>query len=204
MILLILELTANFYASVGVMVGVIVASIIVRAGFGYSFATWRFHVRGVPIRGGTDIGWLRDLTVAKIMRSDAHLVPEDMPLAALRAAFPLGGTKRAFLHDKEGHYAGMILTADAHNHDLDDKLAAMTAKDLRQGETNFLLPQQSVRSALTLFATAEIETLGVVTNASERRLLGFVTEAYALRRYSQELERARAADLGDSTLFGPA
>ena len=58
MILLILELTANFYASVGVMIGVIVASIIVRSCFGYSFATWRFHVRGVPIRGAADIGWI--------------------------------------------------------------------------------------------------------------------------------------------------
>jgi hypothetical protein len=31
-----------------------------------------------------------------------------------------------------------------------------------------------------------------------------MTEAYALRRYNQELERARAEDLVASTLFGPS
>lgn len=204
MILLILELTENFYASVGVMIGVIVASIIVRVGFGYSFATWRFHVRGVPIRGAADIGWIRDLTVSKLMRRDAQTVAEDLPLAELRAQFPLGGTKWAFLLDKNGNYAGMVLTADAHNPDLDEKLPTMTAGDLRQGESQFLLAHQNVRAALIAFAKGELEVLPVLASASDRKVVGLVTEAYALRRYSQELERSRAGDLRDQTLFGPA
>jgi CIC family chloride channel protein len=204
MILLILELTANFYVSVGVMIGVIVASIIVRVGFGYSFATWRFHVRGVPIQSGADIGWIRDLIVSKLMRRDAQTVAEDLPLAELRAQVPLGGTKWVFLLDPAGNYAGMIPTADAHNPDLDERLAGMVARDLRQGETEFLLPHQNVRIALERFARAELEVLPVLASADDRKIVGFVTEAYALRRYSQELERARAGDLRDNTLFGPA
>lgn len=43
----------------------------------------------------------------------------------------------------------------------------------------------------------------MVDNALDRRVIGFVTEAYALRQYRQELERARAEEMGDSTLFGP-
>ncbi len=203
MILLILELTANFYASVGVMTGVIVASIIVRAGFGYSFATWRFHVRGVPVRGATDIGWIRDLTVDKLMRRDAQTVANDLPLLELRMQFPLGGTKRAFLLDKDGNYVGMIHTADAHNPDLDDKLSSTTARDLRRGEGQFLLADQNVRVALERFAQAELEVLPVVASANDLKVVGFVTEAHALRRYSQELEHARAGDLRDNTLFGP-
>jgi hypothetical protein len=34
-------------------------------------------------------------------------------------------------------------------------------------------------------------------------VVDFVTEAYALRQYRQKLARARAEELGDSTLFGP-
>lgn len=204
MILLILELTTNFYATVGVMIGVIVASVIVRAGFGYSFATWRFHVRGVPIRGAADIGWIHDLTVNKLMRRDPQTVAEDLPLTALRARLPLGGAKWAFLLDKDGNYAGMITTADVHNPDLDENLANMTSADLRQGATEFLLAHQNVRIALDRFAKSELEVLPVLASASDRRVVGFVTEAYALRRYSQELERARAGDLRDNTLFGPS
>jgi len=204
MILLILELTSDFYVALGVMVGVIVASIVTRMAFGYSFATWRFHVRGVPIHGASDVGWVRDLTVGKLMRRDAHLAPEDTPLATLRERFPLGGPKRIFLTDANGQYAGIVLTADIHKPDLTEKLAKLTARDLRHGETDFLLPQQNVRVALERFVNAELEALPVLASAADRRAIGFLTEAYALRRYNQELEGARGDDLKDSALLGPA
>ena len=63
MVFLVLEGTGNFPVTVGVMVGVVIASTIVRLTFGYSFSTWRFHQRGIGIRGPHDIGWLADLTV---------------------------------------------------------------------------------------------------------------------------------------------
>jgi CIC family chloride channel protein len=204
MILLILEMTANFYVAVAVMVGVIVASIIVRLTFGYSFATWRFHLRGVPIRGAADIGWIRDLTVGKLMREDVHVAAEDLPLAEFRRRFPLVGPKRVFLTDKDGYYAGIVLASDAHNPDLDERLEELRAHDIRQGETQFLLPHQNVRAALDRFMNAEIEALPVLASATDHRIVGFMTEAYALRRYNQELERARAEDLVASTLFGPS
>jgi CIC family chloride channel protein len=78
MILLVLKLTGSFPAAVGVMVGVIVASVTVRLTFGYSFAAWRFHLRGVPIRGAYDIGWIHDLTVEKLMRRDVQTAPLGM------------------------------------------------------------------------------------------------------------------------------
>ena len=53
---------ADFPVTVGVMVGVVIASTIVRLTFGYSFSTWRFHQRGLGIRSPHDIGWLADLT----------------------------------------------------------------------------------------------------------------------------------------------
>jgi CIC family chloride channel protein len=74
---------------------------------------------------------------------------------------------------------------------------------LRQGEAHFLLPHQNVRAALERFSTAKIETLPVLASVTDRKAIGFVTEAYALRRYSEELERARGDDFSDTTLFGP-
>jgi CIC family chloride channel protein len=43
-----------------------------------------------------------------------------------------------------------------------------------------------------------------VNDLSNRRVVGFVTEAYVLKRYNQELERRRSEELGDSELFGPS
>ena len=41
----------------------------------------------------------------------------------------------------------------------------------------------------------------VLNSATERDVLGYVTEAYALKRYTQELERMRGAELGQRDLF---
>ena len=66
MVFLVLEGTGNFPVTVGVMVGVVIASTIVRLTFGYSFSTWRFHQRGIGVRSPHDIGWLADLTVGRL------------------------------------------------------------------------------------------------------------------------------------------
>ncbi|MBV9014741.1 MAG: chloride channel protein, partial [Alphaproteobacteria bacterium] len=204
MILLVLELTGSLPAALSVMVGAIIASVVVRLTFGYSFATWRFHLRGVPIRGAHDVGWVRELTAGALMRRDFHTAALGMTVAEFRGKYPLGGPKRVFVVDGEQRYRGFVLTADVHNPDLDDPSAERVIDDLRQGEEAFLLPTQNIREALERFSSGEIETLAVLSDLTERRVLGFLTEAYALRRYNQELERARSEELGERTLFGPA
>ena len=204
MIFLVLELTGSFLATLGVMVGVINASLVVRLAFGYSFATWRFHLRGVPIRGAYDIGWLEDLTVGRLMRRDVQTTSAGTTIGEFRQRFPLGATKRVFLVDDGNRYAGIAVTADVHNPDLDDKLDQPLGAGLRVAASQFLLPEQNVRVALGRFINAETETLAVLDGVRTFRVVGFLTEGYALRRYNEELERSRADELGDRTLFGPA
>ena len=55
--------------------------MIVRELFGYSFATWRFHLRGEAIRGPHDVGWMRDLSVRKLMRADVPTLPATLTIA---------------------------------------------------------------------------------------------------------------------------
>jgi CIC family chloride channel protein len=203
MIFLVLELTGSFPAALGVMVGVIVASLVVRQTFGYSFATWRFHVRGVPIRGGFDVGWIEDLSVGKMMRRDAPTMPLGTTVGEFRKRFPLGGPNPVFLVDRGGRFAGIVATADAYNPDLDQKLD-QPIDELRTTVDQFLLPEQNVRTALRRFSSSETETLAVVSDAKTLHVVGFLTEGYALRRYSQELERSRAEELGEHSLYGPA
>lgn len=202
MILLVLESTADFRAAIGVMVGVVVAAVAVRHWFGYSFATWRFHLRGMRIRSPHDIGWIEDLTARRLMRRDAHVVPDTLPLEALRQRFPLGSTKRVFVENADGDYGGMIDMTEAHSPDR--AVADLTAGALAKGARRFLLPQYNIRTVLSLFADGQEETLAVVADERGCHVVGFVTEAYALRRYNQELERQHADELGSSELYGPA
>src|SRR5207253_11209385 len=72
-----LETTGDLWLTTAVLIAVIIAAQVTREGFGYSFATWRFHLRGETIRSAADIGWMRDLTVGRMMRRDLQTVPVD-------------------------------------------------------------------------------------------------------------------------------
>jgi CIC family chloride channel protein len=182
MVLLVLESTGDFPVTLGVIIGVVMASTVVRLTFGYSFSTWRFHLRGLPLRGGQDIGWISDMTAAKLMRTDVRSVPLNLPLAELRAQVPLGSAKWLFAVDRQGHYAGMIDVAAAHDPDLLDLT-----------ET---LPTDTIRTILAAFTQARAETLPVVRSRTDRQVIGSVSEAFCLKRYAQELERRRHDELG--------
>jgi len=201
MVFLVLEATGDFPVTLGVLTGVITASTIVRLTFGYSFSTWRFHVRGLGIRGAHDVGWISDLTVARMMRSDPKLVRSDMSLRALRAKYPVGAIKNVYAVDPDGRYVGEIDMLTVHDPQIDDALDFTVVADLAGKKAVFLLPSENVRTALARFDQTQTEALPVLSARADPRVVGFLTEAYALRRYTQELERRRAAELGDENLF---
>lgn len=196
MVLLVLESTGDFPVTLGVIIGVVVASTVVRLTFGYSFSTWRFHLRGLPLRGGHDIGWIADMTAAKLMRTDVRSVPLNLPLADLRAQVPLGSAKWLFAVDRHGHYAGMIDVASAHDPELLDLTETLLAADLVAGHQSFVLPTNDIRTILRAFTKARAETLPVVNSREDRQVIGSVSEAFCLKRYAQELERRRHDELG--------
>lgn len=197
MIFLVLEFTGDLAIASGVMVAVVVTTVFVRRAFGYSFSTWRLHLRGETIRSALDVGWARDLTVVKLMRREARTANETMTVAAFRKRFPVGGTERVFLLDDKGRYAGLVLVPEIHAPDNDREADTRPVRDLRQAQASYLFPRQTIDKVLETFEAAEIETLAVVDDPSALRVLGYVTESHALKRYSQELERRRREYAGE-------
>lgn len=186
MVVLSLETTGDLSVTVAALVASAIAALIVRELFGYSFATWRFHLRGETIRGPHDVGWIRDLNVGRLMRRDAPTLPSDVAIETARAMFPLGSTKQFFLLDHEGRYAGLVLTADLHTatQPLSTPVATLALPSQAR-----LVPQMNIRQALDAFEESETDVLPVIDDDASRHILGLVTEAHALRRYGEELER---------------
>jgi chloride channel protein, CIC family len=201
MILLVLEATSDFSATLGVTVAVIVSIIVVRHGFGYSFATWRFHLRGVALHSPHDVGWLHDLQVANLMRRDFAVVPADLPLQELCRQFALDGTMRVFAVNEAGGYLGNIDLVEAHGSVQRPGSESLVARDIARGAEHFLTPGQPVRETLDHFIASAAETLAVVDNPRDRRVQGYLSEAFALRRYYRELEARHREELGDDELF---
>jgi CIC family chloride channel protein len=201
MIMIVLETTGQFGAMIGVMVGVVTAAIAVRHWFGYSFATWRFHLRGLSIRSPEDVGWINELLVGPMMRRDPAVISADLPLDGLRQRFPAGSGRQVFVVDGRGGFYGIIDPSDASlvNHADDSK----TVGEVVSQPAPFLLPSDNLRTALDRFSRAAQETLPVVDNAKDRRIIGYMSEAYALRRYAHELERHRGGRQDDAGIFSP-
>src|SRR5436309_16003800 len=108
MVLLLLGVIGTFPVTVAVVVGVVSASTFVRLSFGYSFSTWRFHQRGIGIRSPHDIGWLADLTVGRLMRTDTKVVLDTTPLRELREKFPPGAAKHVLVVSECGAFVGTL------------------------------------------------------------------------------------------------
>jgi CIC family chloride channel protein len=162
--------------------------------FGYSFATWRFHLRGETIRSAADIGWMRDLTVEKMMRSDVETTKATATIGKFREAHPLGSTIYVVAVDDLDRYVGLVLVAEAHGVDVAPERAV---KDLLHFSDELLLPEMAVKEAVLAFDRAEAEALVVVDSFLDRRVVGLLTEAYVLRRYAAALEGRRRELVGE-------
>jgi CIC family chloride channel protein len=189
-----LESTGDLWLSTVVLVAVIISTQITRELFGYSFATWRLHLRGETIRSAADVGWIRDLTVRRLMRPDVLTVNAAMPIAEFRAKFPLGSKTQVVAVDDGGHYAGMVFVSDAHAVDLDTK---EPLNSILHYPRVVLHPGMNIREAIAAFDVTEAESLTVV-ETGDQRPIGILTEAHAMRRYAEESERRRREVVGDS------
>lgn len=187
MTFLALETTGSFPLTVAVLAASVVSALTVRRSFGYSFATWRFHLRGEAIRSAVDIGWMRNMTVGRMMRREVRQIRLDAGIGAFCRDYPLGSTTRVVAIDAAGRYAGIIPVAEAHAHD--DKPTPLSA--LLHHADHVLTPLMTIKEAVEAFELAEADALVVVDTLESRRVIGLLTEHYALRRYMEELERRR-------------
>jgi CIC family chloride channel protein len=182
-----LESTGSLPLTIAVLAACVISALTVRRTFGYSFATWRFHLRGEAIRSAVDIGWMRNLTVGRMMRREVRTVRAGTPLTAFKRDFPLGATQRAVVLDDDDRYAGIVLPPEAHA----DEDNAHKVGDIIHHSDTMLLPQMTIKEAVAMFENAEADALAVVDGPETKHVIGLLTEQYALRRYSEELERRR-------------
>jgi CIC family chloride channel protein len=192
MAMLVLEATGNFSLTGAVLAASLVASIIVRQFFGYSFSTWRLHLRGETIRSARDVGWVKTLTAGRMMRREPNLAATAISIGEFRRRFPLGSTSRVVLVDDAQCYAGIIdpALAFAEGHEAS---AALGSLDVSRHFT--LRPNMDIVEVMQAFDEAQTDELAIVDDRSQ--VLGILTEAYVRRRYAEELEKAQREMFGE-------
>jgi CIC family chloride channel protein len=192
MTMLVLETTHDFALTGLAATAAICASSFVRETFGFSFSTWRLHTRGESIRSARDVGWVRNLTVGKMMQRAPETAAAVLLVADFRRRFPLGSTNKVVLTDARGRYFGMLETARAFDTAIgaDAEIGTLaTLKDV------VLRPAQDVRAAMQMFDVTEADYLAVVDE--EGLVLGTLSERFAHRRYTDEVEKAQREMFGE-------
>jgi CIC family chloride channel protein len=189
---LVLEATRDFQLTGIVLTASLVASALVREIFGYSFSTWRLHLRGEVIKSARDIGWVRQLTAGKMMRKAPVALPATISIAEFRRRTPLGSTSRVILLDEDEHYAGMAPTAQAYIDGV-DKEAEIATLARRPDET--MTPERNISEVMQAFDRLGVDDLAVVDG--DGGVLGLLTETHVRKRYADELEKAQRALFGE-------
>ncbi len=197
MTFLALEVTGDFPITALVLASVITSSLVVRGTFGYSFATWRFHLRGESIRSAHDVGWIRNLTVGRLMRSDVKKGNIKMNLQDFKEAFPIGSAQRVVLVDDSDKYAGIVLVPEIYANMVETDDTKRSLSEFIRYKNDFLTPQMNAKQAAAIFDKTESEALAVLNNLIERKVVGQLSESHTLRRYTEELDRRRREISGE-------
>ncbi|MGO4439939.1 chloride channel protein [Rhizobium sp. RAF56] len=197
MTFLALEITGDFPITALVLAAVITSSLVVRTTFGYSFATWRFHLRGESIRSAHDVGWIRNLTVERMMRPDIRTARAGISMEEFQRDFPIGSTQRVIIVEEGDKYAGIVLVADIYASPVDTVEEGRGVADFVRYRNDFLQPLMNAKQAAAIFDKTESEALAVVNNLIERKVIGQLSESHTLRRYSEELDRRRREVSGE-------
>jgi CIC family chloride channel protein len=196
MTFLVLESTGDFGITAAALTASLFSSLIVRESFGYSFSTWRLHLRGETIRSAHDVGFLRSLTAGTMMRPVRGSIAAGSGLAEARRRFPLGSIKQAVITDDQGAYAGLLPIAALYAEAAEPAKAAATVAALAEHKDAALAPEMTIKEIMQAFDRTGADELVVVDPAGHP--LGMVSESYATRRYADELEKARRDLIGEN------
>jgi CIC family chloride channel protein len=192
MVMLVLQATHDFALTGAVLAAALVSSTIVRETFGYSFSTWRLHLRGETIKSARDVGWVKTLTAGQMMRREVKPTRAATTIGEFRRCVPLGATSRTVLVDANDRYAGIVQTPAAYDEKLSqDALIATLAVNIDAA----LAPTMDIAEVMLRFDASGADELAVLDE--NRSVLGILSESFVRRRYAEELEKAQRDLFGE-------
>jgi CIC family chloride channel protein len=196
MTFLVLETTGDFGIAAAALTASLFSSVVARETFGYSFSTWRLHLRGQTIRSANDVGFLRSLTAGTMMRPVRGSIAAEASLAEARRRFALGSISQAVITDGTGAYAGLLRVAALYVEPAEPAKSPTTVGALAEHKDAALTPEMTIKEIMEAFDRTRADELAVVDPAGQP--LGMVSESYATRRYADELEKARRDLIGEN------
>jgi len=197
-ILMVFELTGDYELTIGVMIATVIASLITRHAFGFSFFTWQLDRRGLNLRQGREQGLLHAVHVCDVMRGDHRAVAPGAGMAEIRRSLQKTHHGELFVVDGDGRLHGTITLADLADSAFDTELdMLLNAEDVCRHRPPVLAEQDDLEAAMALIDSVQEEIVAVVDDKKENRLQGYVRQRDVVRAYDRALLQARDEEFGE-------
>jgi len=198
-ILMVFELTGDYELTIGVMIATVIASLITRYAFGFSFFTWQLDRRGLNLRKGREQGLLHAVHVCDVMRYDYRVVPPGAAMAEIRHGLQAAHHGEIFVVDGDGRLHGTITLADLADAAFDTELdMLLNAGDVCRNRPPVLAEQDDLEAAMALMDSVQEEIVAVVDERDENRMMGYVRQRDVMRAYDRALLQAREEEIGEA------
>ena len=197
-ILMVFELTNDYQLTIGVMIATVIASLITRQAFGFSFFTWQLDRRGLNLRKGREQGLLRAGHVCDVMHGDQMTVPAAAQMPDIRKALLQCRYGELFVIDEDGRLHGTIMLSDLADSAFDTDLdAVLNAEDVCRNHPPVLAEADDLEAAMALMDSVQESIVAVIDNRDDQRLTGYVRQRDVVRAYDRALMQARAEEYGE-------
>jgi CIC family chloride channel protein len=189
-ILIVFELTGDYEVTVAVMVAVVLASLITQAVVGRSFFQWQLDQRGVVSGLDPTQMLLRRTRMRLLLRRNFSAANAAVDVDGLRQMLLAAPQRPIYIVDDSGGYRGVVALGDVFAKaetagEAEDPLAALMRRP------PFLLSDDHVEEAMTVFARTTETTLPVVENRETLRLIGTVQQRDVMLAYDRAHRQAR-------------
>lgn len=190
--LLLFELTRNFYVILPIMLAAILATAVSQLLDRDSIYTAKLRRTGVLLGGSRDLTLLRRIAVSSVVRTS--LPPEPIyasdPLSKLITLHANYNVPDFPVVDQAGEYMGMVTGADMRTALIDrEAVPLLLVAELLRTDLPTIAADESLDSVMEKFALHEVASLCLVDPASPGRPLALISRAKVMKRYREALEQ---------------
>lgn len=195
-IILAFEISLDYALMPPLMLACVVSTLVARQMHADSVYTEHMRLKGLSLRREIEqAGAATDKTVGELMNAPVPPLRENVPLREIADRFMANSNNFFPVVDARKQLIGVVALQDLkdflHN---GDELGAIIAYDVMRPPPPCVTPAQRLVDALPVLLQSEMRNVPVVSNLSDRRLVGSLSRTEALALFSEAIaEKSKPA-----------
>ncbi len=180
------------------MIATSIASLITEQTRGHSFFTWQLARRGIAVKGGQDVGFLRTIKARDFMTESFETVTPEAPIATVRERLQQAPSGELYMVEPDGRLSGVIAFSDLQDAAFDTSFdATLVASDLARRHPTLLAADDDLETAVGAYGVSGEANLPVVDDRETLRLIGVARQHEVMLAYQRALDQAHTAEHGE-------